>query len=286
MKYRHFHHAGNFADVHKHITLLALLAALKRKDKGFLYLETHAGRGAYDSSGPAGEAASGLGRLEAQFPAGVAEQTVAEEIRRYLSQVERLRRERGEPRLYPGSPLLAAGELRSADRAVFIEQLPAESRALEKALHHSGVTQPRFRVETGDGFDRLRAWLPPNERRGLILIDPPYEESRQDFERARQAAAEALRRFHTGVVAVWYPIKDERDTAAWHAGLVGELDCPLLAAELSLYPRDSRVALNGSGMVILNPPYQLAERMEIWLPQLHTCLDLGHGGGTSVRRLK
>ncbi|HEV2443054.1 MAG TPA: 23S rRNA (adenine(2030)-N(6))-methyltransferase RlmJ [Steroidobacteraceae bacterium] len=286
MKYRHLHHAGNFADVHKHVTLLALLATLKRKDKGFLYLETHAGRGAYDLSGPAGEAASGFGRLEAQFPAGVAAQTVAEEIRRYSSQVELLRRERGEPRLYPGSPLLAASELRPADRAVFIEQLPAEARALEKALHHSGVTEQRFRVETGDGFDRLRAWLPPNERRGLTLIDPPYEESRQDFERARQAAAEALRRFHTGVVAVWYPIKDERDTADWHAGLVGALDCPLLAAELSLYPRDSRVALNGSGMVILNPPYQLAERMEVWLPQLHTCLDLGHGGGTSVRRLK
>jgi 23S rRNA (adenine2030-N6)-methyltransferase len=287
VKYRHLHHAGNFADVHKHVTLLALLAALKRKDKGFLYLETHAGRGAYDSS-PAhpGEAASGFGRLEAQFPAGVAEQTVAEEIRRYLSQVELLRRERGEPRLYPGSPLLAASELRPADRAVLIEQLPAEARALERALHHSAVIQQRFRVETGDGFDRLRAWLPPHERRGLTLIDPPYEESRQDFERVRQAAAEALRRFHTGVVAVWYPIKDERDTAAWHAGLVGELDCPLLAAELSLYPRDSRVALNGSGMVILNPPYQLAERMEIWLPQLHACLDTGHGGGASVRHLK
>ena len=322
MKYRHLHHAGNFADVHKHVTLLALLAALKRKDKGFLYLETHAGRGAYDLcsahpgprplgpgasrrpkslqailSGPVGEAASGFGRLEARFPAGLAEQTVAEEIRRYLSQVELLRRERGEPRLYPGSPLLAASELRPQDRGVFIERLPPEARALGRALSSQaqgdGAGPGRspdpalhITVETGDGFDRLRAWLPPNERRGLTLIDPPYEESRQDFERARQAAAEALRRFHTGVVAVWYPIKDERDTAAWHAGLVGELDCPLLAAELSLYPLDSRVALNGSGMVILNPPYQLAERMEIWLPQLHACLDLGHGGGASVRRLK
>ncbi len=120
----------------------------------------------------------------------------------------------------------------------------------------------------------------------MTFIDPPYEESRQDFERTRHAAAEALRRFHTGVVAVWYPIKDERDTAAWHAALAAELDCGLLAAELSLYPRDSRVALNGSGMLILNPPYQLAERMAIWLPQLHACLDLGHGGGASVRQLK
>jgi 23S rRNA (adenine2030-N6)-methyltransferase len=294
VKYRHAHHAGNFADVHKHVTLLALLAALERKDKGFLYLETHAGRGAYDLSGSTGEAATGIGRLEAQ--SGVR----AEELRNYIERVERLRRERGERRLYPGSPLLAASELRPQDRGVFIERLPPEARALEKAL--SGQAQgrgrppqvalrsrrspdPALQVQTGDGFALLRAWLPPPERRGLTLIDPPYEESRQDFERTRQAAAEALRRFHTGVVAIWYPIKDERDTAAWHAALAGELDCELLAAELSLYPRDSRVALNGSGMLILNPPYQVAERMQSWLPELHACLDLGHGGGASVRRL-
>ena len=178
------------------------------------------------------------------------------------------------------------------DRAVLIESLPAEARALERALSAQARGRGRppqvalnITLQTGDGFERLRAWLPPRERRGLTFIDPPYEESREDFERSRHAAAEALRRFHTGVVAVWYPIKDERDTAAWHTALAAELDCPLLAAELSLYPRDSRVALNGSGMLVLNPPYQLAERMAIWLPQLYTCLDLGHGGGASVRQL-
>ena len=314
MKYRHAHHAGNFADVHKHVTLLALLAALKRKDKGFLYLETHAGRGAYELPGAAGEAATGIGRIDAQAGADARWRSGAEELRHYGERVQLLRRERGDPRLYPGSPLLAVSELRPADRAVLIEQLPAEARALERALSAQvrGRARPpqvagsrakatpfdrdgagpgrspdpaRIRVETGDGFERLRAWLPPQERRGLTFIDPPYEESRQDFERARHAAAQALRRFHTGVVAIWYPIKDERDTAAWHAALAADLDCELLAAELSLYPRDSRVALNGSGMLILNPPYQLAERMELWLPQLHACLDVGHGGGASVRRL-
>jgi 23S rRNA (adenine2030-N6)-methyltransferase len=296
LKYRHEHHAGNFADVHKHVTLLALLAALRRKDKGFLYLETHAGRGAYDLSGSSGESASGIGRLEARrLPQG-AEPCAAEEVRDYLARVELLRRERGEPRLYPGSPLLAASELRAVDRAVLIEHLPAEARALERALSAQAqgrarppqvaLVQPLINVQTGDGFELLRAWLPPRERRGLTFIDPPYEESRLDFERTRHAAAEALRRFHTGVVAVWYPIKDERDTVAWHEALARELDCGLLAAELSLYPRDSRVALNGSGMLILNPPFQLAERMAIWLPQLHACLDAGHGGGASVRQLK
>jgi 23S rRNA (adenine2030-N6)-methyltransferase len=285
VKYRHSHHAGNFADVHKHVTLLALLAAFKRKDKGFLYLETHAGRGAYDMSGSSGESATGIGRLAAQSGAHAGWQSAAEELRNYGERVALLRRERGEPRLYPGSPLLAASELRPIDRAVLIEKLAPEARALERALAHCAGPE-RLRIETGDGFDRLRAWLPPPERRGLTFIDPPYEESRQDFERARQAAAEALRRFHTGVVAIWYPIKDERDTTAWQAALAGELDCELLAAELSLYPRDSRVALNGSGMLILNPPYRLAERMEVWLPQLHACLDLGHGGGASVRHLQ
>jgi 23S rRNA (adenine2030-N6)-methyltransferase len=282
LKYRHEYHAGNFADVHKHVTLLAVLTALRRKDKGFLYLETHAGRGAYDLSGPAGESASGIGRLEAQRPSGSA----AEEIHNYLARVELLRRERGEPRLYPGSPLLAASELRPVDRAVFIESLPSEARALKRALSAQAQGRAHMKIQTGDGFELMRAWLPPRERRGLTFIDPPYEESRQDFERTRHAAAEALRRFQTGVLAIWYPIKDERDTAAWHAALAAELDCGMLAAELSLYPRDSRVALNGSGMLILNPPYQLAERMAIWLPQLHACLDLGHGGGASVRQLK
>jgi 23S rRNA (adenine2030-N6)-methyltransferase len=294
LKYRHEYHAGNFADVHKHVTLLALLAALRRKDKGFLYLETHAGRGAYDLAAPSNESASGIGRLEARYRSPTAEPP-ADEIRHYLERVELLRRERGQPRLYPGSPLLAASELRPVDRAVFVEQQPAEARALERALaaQAEGSAGPgrhpdpaQMRVEAGDGFERLRAWLPPRERRGLTFIDPPYEESRQDFERTRHTAAEALRRFQTGVLAVWYPIKDERDTAAWHAALAAELDCSLLATELALYPRDSRVALNGSGMLILNPPYQLAERMTIWLPQLHAGLDLGYGGGASVRQLK
>ena len=286
MKYRHEHHAGNFADVHKHVTLLALLAALKRKDKGFLYLETHAGRGAYDVSASSRESVTGIGRLDAQSGASAGGPPVADELRNYLERVALLRRERGEPRLYPGSPLLAASELRPADRAVLIEQSAPEARALERALSHAGAGAERVRVEIGDGFERLRAWLPPPERRGLTLIDPPYEETRRDFERVRHAAVEALRRFHTGVLAIWYPIKDERDTAAWQAALAGEVDCELLAAELSLYPRDSRVALNGTGMLILNPPYRLAERMEVWLPQLHACLDMGHGGGASVRYLR
>jgi len=177
MKYRHSFHAGNFADVHKHIALLALLRALKKKGKGFLYLETHAGRGGYDLSGHPAEAAGGVGRfLEAQHE--------APELRDYAAVIAALRARTARRHLYPGSPLVAAAELRAQDRAVLIELQGAEAHALEQSL--STLADARasglpVRVERGDGFLRLKAFLPPPERRGLTFIDPPYEETQQDF---------------------------------------------------------------------------------------------------------
>jgi 23S rRNA (adenine2030-N6)-methyltransferase len=162
-----------------------------------------------------------------------------------------------------------------------VEIQPPEARALE----HAVADNPRIRVEQGDGFERLRASLPPPERRGLTLIDPPYEETGRDFERVSAGIVEALRRFQTGVIAAWYPIKDEREITAWQAGLSRNLDSETLVAELWLYPRDSRVALNGSGLLIVNPPYLLAERMRVWLPELQAQLDSGQAGGTSIRTL-
>jgi 23S rRNA (adenine2030-N6)-methyltransferase len=250
-----------------------LLAALQRKEKGFLYLETHSGRGAYDLTQGA-EADSGVGRLTTT-------PNTAEELRRYIQRLAEYRTNQGNPRAYPGSPLLAAGELRPQDRAILAEILPPEARALELAV----ADNPRVRVEQGDGFERLRASLPPPERRGLTLIDPPYEETSRDFERVSAAIVDALRRFQTGVIAAWYPIKDEREIAVWQAGLSRSVDCETLVAELWLYPRDSRVALNGSGLLIVNPPYLLAERMRVWLPELQAQLDSGQAGGTSIRSL-
>ncbi len=270
MKYRHSYHAGNFADIHKHVTLLTLLTALKRKDKGFAYLETHAGRGLYDLSSPSEAASVGAVRF-------LGEQYSAPELQAFAQFVTDVRT--GHSHAYPGSPLIAARELRAQDRAVFCELVTAEARALEKVLHSKAQT----RVEQGDGFDRLRAWLPPRERRGLIFIDPPYEETKRDFDRVIETVSDALQRFQTGVVAVWFPIKDERDAAAWTAGFAGSMQRATLLSELWLYPRDSRVALNGSGMLIVNPPYQLADRMAAWLPELHARLDARHAGGSSVR---
>jgi 23S rRNA (adenine2030-N6)-methyltransferase len=268
MKYRHSFHAGNFADVHKHVTVLALVAALQRKDKGFLYLETHAGSGDYTASDEADAGISRIGTATFQ----------AEELSRYISLVAGYRKARGAQRAYPGSPLLVAHELRPQDRAIAVEIQPPESRALERALGPGS----RMRVDNGDGFQRLRAHMPPTERRGLVLIDPPYEETKQDYDRVTTAVADALTRFESGVFCAWYPIKDERDTASWRMSFTRAVGHEVLFSELWLYPRDSRVGLNGSGLAIVNPPYQIDERMRVWMPELHAALDTANTGGWSA----
>jgi 23S rRNA (adenine2030-N6)-methyltransferase len=282
MKYRHSFHAGNFADVHKHVTLLALLTALKKKDKGFLYLDTHAGRGSYDLSSPSAEAAAGIGRF-ASVEHG------APELRQYAALLAQFRAHPGQAHLYPGSPLIAASTLRPQDRAVLIESLGAEAHALEVSLTALAASRSdaarSVRVERGDGFERLRAWLPPPERRGLTLIDPPYEHTQQDFEQVTAALGEGLRRFPTGVFAAWYPVKDQRSTASWHAACARTLQAPALVCELWLYPRDSRVGLNGSGVLIANPPYLTLERLQAWLPELKSALAVGPCAGASARML-
>ena len=278
MKYRHSFHAGNFADVHKHVTLLALLAALKRKEKGFLYFDTHAGRGSYDLSGGGAEAAAGVGRFLESEPR-------APELRHYAALLARVRAARASSHSYPGSPLIALSELRPQDRAVLVESQGAEAQALKAAVAAGARASTRVRVEHGDGLELLRAALPPLERRALILIDPPFEETRAEFARVTAAVADALRRFATGVFALWYPIKEQRVTAGWHADFACAVAAPTLVAELWLYPRDSRVALNGSGLLLVNPPWQTAERLREWLPELAMILGAAASGGTDVRML-
>ena len=279
MKYRHAYHAGNFADVHKHVTLLALLAALQRKEKGFLYLDTHAGRGSYDLSAGNAESAAGVGRF-------LGCEHRAAELKEYAAALARFRALGGGRHLYPGSPLLAALVLRPQDRGVFVERQGAEAHALGSALTAlAGETAAaRLRVERGDGLARLRAALPPRERRALVLLDPPYEEGRE-FAALTAAVADGLRRFATGVFAAWYPIKEQRLTQRWQAEWARAIAAPTLASELWLYPRDSRVALNGSGLLIVNPPWQSLARMREWLPELAAALGAADSGGSEVRML-
>jgi 23S rRNA (adenine2030-N6)-methyltransferase len=280
MKYRHSFHAGNFADVHKHVTLLALIAALQRKNKGFLYLETHAGRGLYDlgsaDTHQGAEARLGIGALRS---AGCE----APAIRAYLDALDqartRINANTTSPGIYAGSPVLAALSLRAQDRGVCCEIQAAECRALERALN----IYSRMRCECVDGYQGMAAHLPPVERRALVLIDPPYEEQANDLQRAGEAIGKALARLANAVVALWYPIKDDRDLSPWLAHMAAQLAVPALVTELWIHPRDARVGLNGSGLLIANPPYQLDAELSQWLPELGAALGSTHHGGTSVR---
>jgi 23S rRNA (adenine2030-N6)-methyltransferase len=268
MKYRHQYHAGNFADVHKHVLLLEVLAALTRKDKGLLFVDTHAGRGEYelhpgDTDHPA-EWQTGVAKLLAAVPHHAA-------LARYREIVAR--GVRGGSLNYPGSPVLAVGALRPVDRVVFFETQREEAGHLRKVLDRA----PRARVETVDGFAGLRALLPPPERRGCILIDPPYEE-RADFSRTHAAVVDAVVRFAGAVLVLWLPLKLRTDFDAWFSVLRDATARPVLGSLLWVHPPDSRVALNGSALAVVNPPYLLEEAMREWLPELRAALGGAQSG--------
>ncbi|HEV7985997.1 MAG TPA: 23S rRNA (adenine(2030)-N(6))-methyltransferase RlmJ [Steroidobacteraceae bacterium] len=280
MKYRHSFHAGNFADVHKHVALCALLRAMQRKDRGFFYLDTHGGAGRYDLDSPdthrGAEARHGATALLADTA-----QLQSEALRNYCAAILALRRQLDCATVYPGSPWLAAQLLRAQDRGLCCELLPAECRALERAL--GGLR--RMRVVCADGYQQLRAALPPAERRCLVLIDPPYEHPVPELERALQAIQLILDHLSNAVVLVWYPIKDERALVPWLARVERSLATPASSLELWLYPRDSRVGLNGSGLLLVNPPYRFVPEAGIWQQELQRLLDPAGRGGSAVRAL-
>jgi len=274
MKYRHQHHAGNFADVHKHVLLLEILGALTRKDKGLLFVDTHAGRGMCepypgDALHPA-EWLSGAAKLLAAAPRH-------EALARYRELVAT--GVRGASLHYRGSPLLAMQALRSQDRAVFFEMQRDEAGQLRKSLEGAA----RVRVESGDGFAGLRALLPPPERRGCILIDPPFEE-RADYTRVHDATVDVLQRFETAVLVLWLPVKLRGDFDHWFGSLERAVSRPMLASLLWVLPTDSRAALSGSALVVVNPPYLLEQGMREWLPELQSLLAGADGGSEVLAR--
>ena len=277
MKYRHSYHAGNFADTMKHLVLLELLHALLRKPGKFVFIETHAGRGEYPivrrEMRATAEYRAGIGRLL------VNRERLDGPIRDYVELVLRLggSPQSGRLQRYPGSPLLAAALLRPTDRAVLLELEPGERRALERALEsHRNVG-----VRGEDGYAALRGLLPPPERRGLVLIDPPYEQQASEFERVHAALLDSHRRWASGIYAVWYPIKERAPVARFHARLADSGVRRILYAELSLFAEDSRVALNGSGVLIINPPWKLDSSLRALLPALQRAL--GGGSGSDAR---
>jgi 23S rRNA (adenine2030-N6)-methyltransferase len=300
VKYRHAFHAGNFADVLKHVTLLALLRSLTKKDKGLLALDTHAGRGLYDlasgESRQSGEATGGLDRL---LRAEHSETALSDhpEIVDYLNVVRDKRQHTGNRFAYPGSPLVALAALRPQDRLTLIESQIAEHSALREAIKNAkraprevGGAPESVTIECADGYARLTAWLPPIERRALVMIDPPYEDTASDFKAVERASQDVLRRLANAVIAIWYPIKQVKDTDAWRTRLMSALpqkaggeSIETLTLELWIHPLDNRVGLNGAGMLIINPPFQFGDRARQWLPALRAVLDPEGLGGCAVR---
>jgi 23S rRNA (adenine2030-N6)-methyltransferase len=262
VNYRHAFHAGNFADVHKHVVLLALLERLKQKPKPLLYLDTHAGRGSYDlraeDATRSGESREGIARLAGR-PVRSAD------LFRYLQATHAAG---AAPTHYPGSPLLALGALREGDRAVLVEQQPAEAQALQQATSRMRDVS----IVCGDGYAALKAYLPPRENRGLVLIDPPYEAD-TEFADAERALRFGLSRWPNGVFALWYPIKAGAQSQRLNAALQASGLRKLLRLELTVRPADSPIGLNGSGLVIANPPWKFDGEMRDTLAELHAALE-------------
>jgi 23S rRNA (adenine2030-N6)-methyltransferase len=267
MNYQHAFHAGNFADVHKHVVLTRILDYLRQKPAAFRVIDIHAGAGRYDLFGPqatrSGEWRDGIGRLFARPGAAARKIDAAQALLApYLDTVASLN-PGGTLRAYPGSPVIVQALLRRQDRLIACELEPKVAAALKTELGGDA----RAKVLAIDGWIALFANIPPKERRGLVLIDPPYEESR-DFDRLSDALAQAHRKWPSGLYVLWYPIKT-REAPDALARRLRRLNVPkILRCELSVAPPRADAALTGSGLIIVNPHFPLERELQKLLPAL------------------
>lgn len=285
MNYRHHFHAGNFADVVKHALLVQLVRGLQRKEKGFLFLDTHAGRGCYDLSVAARgdslerkpEHPDGIGRLwtRKDLPPILAE---------YVSLVREYDRTKGglgdEPRFYPGSPRLVQAIARPQDRLALCEKHPDEHAALCEEFTFSY----RASVQQLDGYTALRAMLPPLEKRALVLIDPPFEEQ-NEFAQIVDSLREGLRRLPAGTFAVWYPLTERARVDAFFDELLMAKLPPTFFAELTIAGDDAPMKMKGCGLLVVNPPWQIDRALAPLLPLLAELLAQAPGGGGRLQWL-
>ena len=294
MNYQHAFHAGNFADVHKHVVLTRILDYLRQKPAPFRVIDTHAGAGRYDLEGPqatrSGEWRNGIGRVfemrqsgATASPTGAATEAAAALLAPYLNIVAALNPQHT-LRLYPGSPLIIKAMLRRQDRLIACELEPGAAASLTASLRGDA----RAKALTIDGWMALFANIPPKERRGLVLIDPSYEES-ADFARLADALAQAYRKWQTGLYLLWYPIKEPKKTRfladfsevppvsyrrrrQGGDSLMRQLrrsGIPkLLRCELSIGPARTAGGLTGSGLIVVNPPFPLERELRVLLPAL------------------
>lgn len=257
MNYRHQFHAGNVADVFKHLVLTRVLEALRLKETPFCVIDTHAGSGLYRLQAP-GEFEQGIGRLwpvRAQWT----------QLAAYFELLAALNNRNG-LKAYPGSPWIIRALLRPQDRAVFLERHPEEAAALRDNLQGSrGIT-----INEADAWAALKGLVPPKENRGLVFIDPPYEKP-EEFDQVARALRAAHPRWRNGMYLVWYPIKARRPVETLHEA-VHDLGAEALAVELLTLPEDVPQRLNGSGVILINPPWKLEETLRALLPPLATFL--------------
>ena len=248
LSYQHMYHAGNLADIHKHVVLTELLTRLTQKEKPLTYMETHAGRGVYDlACGEAlktGESAEGIeaflkkGKLPDAHP--------------YVTLIKRMRSEI-RPTLYPGSPFIAEALLRPTDDIVLMELHPREYAELRRLMHY-----PNTHLHHRDGYEGLIALTPPVHRRGLVLIDPSYEE-KTEFDAVAKSVSALQKRWPQAVVMIWYPLLEN----APHAEMVSRLtngDVPCFKQEI--FFKRTRLRMKGSGVVVLRPPYGVDDRLQ------------------------
>lgn len=276
MNYRHAYHAGNFADVVKHIILTRIVLYLQRKEQAFRVMDTHAGIGRYDlkgtEAGKTGEWVNGIGRLmEAKLDG-----PVMELLTPYLD-IIRAENGDGQMRHYPGSPLIIRHLLRKQDRLSALELHPQDAALLAEVFEGDFQT----RVTQLDGWLALGAHLPPKEKRGLILIDPPFEIG-GEFDRLVEGLARAHKRFSGGTFALWYPVKDIQQVKRF-TDMLSDTNIPkILRTELMIRAPSSEPRLDGTGMIIVNPPFTLEAELQIILPALSKILSDQPNAGFKV----
>jgi len=273
MNYRHAFHAGGFSDVLKHAVLALVIEHLKRKATPFCVVDTHAGIGAYDL---AGAAAGRTGEWQGGIAKVLADATAPPSLAPYLDAVRGLNPD-GALRFYPGSPLVARHLMRRGDRLMACELHPEDAALLADSFRGDG----QVKVTALDGWLALKSFMPPKERRGLVLIDPPFE-AVEEFDRILRGLRDGLRRWATGVYLVWYPVKHRAVVAAFHDDIVAAGIPRVLVAELSVAPLVDTGPLAGAGMLVVNPPWQLDDTLRALLPWLARTLGRDGGGASRV----
>jgi 23S rRNA (adenine2030-N6)-methyltransferase len=285
MNYRHAFHAGGFADVIKHIVLVRILMHLREKEAPFRVIDSHAGAGLYDLHGDeatrTGEWTTGIARaMQARFT----ESTVPL-VEPYLEIVRGFNKPR-ELKVYPGSPLIARRLMRAQDRMVACEVEPIARKHLISSLRRD----KQARIVDLDGWVGLPAFVPPNERRGVVLIDPPFEK-KDEFERMAHGFDEAFAKWATGIFVLWYPVKSRRatDALAQHvAATAAAAPTPgkVLRLEFSVAPQTAEGGLTSAGLLIVNPPWKLMAELKAILPELEKPLGLGGAGRFRLETVK